>query len=241
MDSPRIVAARIIVTPAAIKHLPFFDGFPYLISKIAPTLYHIILLPSDLPKDVLIEIGRQQAGKNDLDTCLVSAENDAIYFSNTRSEDHGIHAPHGGHIVFGDLKPAKTITPSEELAERFSKLVLYRKANESGRYIMGDPSKGGRMATESDIAAMRGPGIDGHPKGLEPCKRCGCWCGECLDPSPRFENMVMRVHCLCENRNLCAACGKQLADRKLNGNYYNERDGNIWHTPGFCGLAHTCS
>ncbi len=46
----------------------------------------------------------------------------------------------------------------------------------------------------------------------------------------------MQVHCRCQNDNRCAACGGFLYERKLNANYYNARDGQIWHVPGFSGL-----
>ncbi|HWW95048.1 MAG TPA: hypothetical protein VN375_16885 [Vicinamibacteria bacterium] len=28
--------------------------------------------------------------------------------------------------------------------------------------------------------------------------------------------------------------------RKLNANYYNARDGQVWHVPGFSGFQHRC-
>jgi hypothetical protein len=51
----------------------------------------------------------------------------------------------------------------------------------------------------------------------------------CLDPSQRFFCKVMRVHCRCQNDHRCAACGGFLYERKLNANYYNPRDRQIWH------------
>jgi hypothetical protein len=52
--------------------------------------------------------------------------------------------------------------------------------------------------------------------------------------------MIMQVYCLCQNNNLCARCGYPLAEYKLNANYYEKRDGVIWHVPGFSGLSHVC-
>jgi hypothetical protein len=51
----------------------------------------------------------------------------------------------------------------------------------------------------------------------------------------------MDVHCYCANDNRCAGCGGLLYKRKLNANTYNEVDGQVWHTPGFSGLDHTCA
>jgi hypothetical protein len=50
----------------------------------------------------------------------------------------------------------------------------------------------------------------------------------------------MTVHCRCANDNRCAACDRLLYEHKLNANYYNPRDGQIWHVPGFSGLGHRC-
>ena len=50
----------------------------------------------------------------------------------------------------------------------------------------------------------------------------------------------MTVHCGCQNDNRCAACGGFLYARKLNANYYDTRDGQIWHAPGFSGFRHGC-
>jgi hypothetical protein len=50
----------------------------------------------------------------------------------------------------------------------------------------------------------------------------------------------MTVHCRCQNDNRCAACGGFLYERKLNANYYNPSDGQIWHVPGFCRFRHQC-
>ncbi|MFC2168399.1 hypothetical protein ACFLRW_05380 [Acidobacteriota bacterium] len=52
--------------------LPFFDGFPYLVTKIVPAMYHIILLPNDLTEDELIFLGRQQVTANRLKPALFS-------------------------------------------------------------------------------------------------------------------------------------------------------------------------
>ena len=50
----------------------------------------------------------------------------------------------------------------------------------------------------------------------------------------------MSVACRCDNDNRCARCYHPLAERKLNANYYDESDGDIWYVPGFTGLSHRC-
>ena len=106
--------------------------------------------------------------------------------------------------------------------------------------MSGDPAKGGREANADDVARLAGAGTNDVPRGLECCPTCGEWRGRCLDPSPEFFFKVMTVHCRCANDNRCAACGLLLYKRKLNANYYDPRDGKIWHVPGFDGLGHQC-
>lgn len=49
----------------------------------------------------------------------------------------------------------------------------------------------------------------------------------------------MVVHCRCDNDNH-ARCGEVLFERKLNANFYDESDGQIWYVPGFCAFDHQC-
>ena len=121
---------------------------------------------------------------------------------------------------------------------RLDALVLAHRRK--GGYILGDLTKGGREATADEVGRLAGAGPEGRPRGLESCPTCGEWRGRCLDPSPTFVGKVMTVHCGCQNDNRCAACGGFLYERKLNANYYNPRDGQIWHVPGFSGFRHRC-
>ena len=63
------------------------------------------------------------------------------------------------------------------------------------------------------------------PKGLWPCLRCGEWRGDCFDTVLR--ELVVRVHCACENDNCRAACGELLYSRKLNANFFDPADGSM--------------
>ena len=57
----------------------FFDGFPYLVTRVVPTMYHVILLPDDLGTEALIAITRHQAHSNQLPACLVLKANLALH------------------------------------------------------------------------------------------------------------------------------------------------------------------
>ena len=59
--------------------LPSFDGFPYLVTRVVPTLYHITLLPEDLSYEVAETLVRRQVEANHLPTCLVVAPDRALY------------------------------------------------------------------------------------------------------------------------------------------------------------------
>jgi hypothetical protein len=113
--------------------------------------------------------------------------------------------------------------------------------NGSGRIVFGDLTKGGREASPAELRKLRGARKNGVPRGLKRCRTCGDWFGQCLDPAPQFSRKVMQVHCLRQNRNLCAACLTPLYERKLNANYFDLSDGEIWHVPGLSALAHECT
>lgn len=238
------IAARLSglpLNPELERQMPQYNGFPYLVTRIVAALYHIILLPAELPEQELQMIARRQAQINDLETCLVLGERRCIFYFGDGTEMPTDRPPRGGSVVFGRLKLAANFTPSEELLNRFSELEAYRERQDNNLHIMGDLTKGGRKATSEELLHLSGLEENGRPKGLTRCGKCGFWKGECLDPNKcSFEGMMMIVHCLCENRNLCASCARPLADFKLNANYFEESDGLIMHVPGFCGLSHQC-
>jgi len=66
-------------TPVA--HLPLFDGFPYLVTRMAPAMYHITLLPRDPSELELSLLARAQWRANRLDVCLVIGPDRALYIS----------------------------------------------------------------------------------------------------------------------------------------------------------------
>ena len=219
--------------------LPIFDGFPYLVSKIVPVMYHINLLPDDLSKSRLYELASYQAMMNDFEACLVISESLCVYFYPDGKRAIHEFPPQGGIIITGRLKTRIREIPSTD--ERVSKLEMYSKDRNPGGLLHGDLTKGGRDATPKELSELSGVNEENVPFGLKRCPICGEWRGECLDPSPQFEGKIMRVHCICDNNNRCAVCGELLAVRKLNGNEFNERDGQIWHLPGFTGLKHKCN
>jgi hypothetical protein len=222
--------------------LPLFDGFPYLTVRVVHVLRHITLLPRDWTPEDLDMLARRQTAANRLESCLVLSSRLAIYYgADGGSGSASPTPPYGGLLVTGRLQPPVAFPATGKLEERAGRLSAHIKRTQSEeRYILGDPTKGGRPATADEVVRLEGRQPDGVLRGLTRCFVCQSWAGASLDPHPRFHGQVMRVHCRCDNDNRCARCGKQLTEWKLNANYYDEGDGQVWHVPGFCGLSHRC-
>jgi hypothetical protein len=218
-----------------------FDGFPYLVTRVVPTMYHIIILPDDSDAAHLLELTRRQARINALPTCLVVSADAALYIWPDGRESRA-EPPQGGVIITNRLRPCRTFPETESLVAR--RLALDRFIEQhcpKTGYMFGDLTKGGRAATLEETVMLAGTQENGVPRGLAYCSDCGEWRGRCLDPSPKFAGQLMEVHCRCGNDNRCAGCGGLLHTRKLNANRYNEADGQVWHTPGFSGFPHVCA
>ena len=71
------------------------EVYPYLITRVVPGMYHIIVLPKGEPTD-LVEIARTQTFFNKLETCLVLGPEEAIYFTPDGAEMRGSVIPAGG-------------------------------------------------------------------------------------------------------------------------------------------------
>lgn len=228
---------------AALGFLPtsLFEGFPYLVTRVVPAMYHIIVVPDDLGDADLVDLTRRQARANALPTRLVRAADSALYVAPDGPE-YLAEPPRGGVIIADRLRPYRPFPETQTLVARRSALARHIEAvTPRASYMLGDVTKGGRPATLEETVLLAGRQPNGVPRGLIRCARCGEWRGRCLDPTPRFAGQVMDVHCRCANDNRCAACSGLLHERKLNANVYNEVDGQVWHTPGFSGFGHTCA
>jgi len=219
-----------------------FDSFPYLVTRVVPTLYHFMLLPVDASERALVGLARAQWRANRLDLCLVTGPDRGLYIGATGQERVDTMPPMGGVPIAGRLRPPTTWPSTPELRDRQQRLQRFveARAPKTG-HMLGDLTKGARDATADEVARLAGAGAGNIPRGLERCPTCGDWRGECLDPSPTFFCKLVPVHCRCDNHNRCAACGEHLYERRLNANHYNPSDRQIWHVPGFSGLAHRCA
>ena len=231
------------MTPALSElpvQLPQLDAFPYLLTRLVPTLYHVLLVPERMAPAEAAAAARQQAAANRLPTCLAFQPDEALYLDADGTEAWTDAAPRGGIPVAGRLRPCAALAPAAGEAARVARLDAYVAAHRRGGYLLGDLRKGGRRASPAEAARLEGAQPDGVPRGLARCGACGEWAGECLDPSPLLRGLVVRVNCRCENDTRCAGCGRPLHEREVNANYFNPADGQVWHVPGFCGLSHRC-
>jgi hypothetical protein len=69
------------------------DGFPYLVTRVVATFYHIILLPTEYGRSILMDIARRQVLANRLKTCLVFGMGQFVYFNEDGSSTQGDRIP----------------------------------------------------------------------------------------------------------------------------------------------------
>ena len=222
------------------RSLPYFDGFPYLLTRVAPAICHIVLLPAEYDADVLLNLGHRQTQANRLPACVVLGADLCAFIVEPGKAQPSRDVPRGGILVTGELAPCEDFPETSELAERRGRLEAFLRDQGGSGYAFGDLTKGGKSATPDDLIRLTGRQVNGVPRGLVRCPSCHGWKGECLDPNPRLPGLVVEVHCRCENDNCCARCGELLFEWRLDANYYDPSDGQVWHVPGFCAFRHRC-
>jgi hypothetical protein len=220
--------------------LPAFDGFPYIVTRLTGAYFHIILLPSGITFESLLDITRRQADANRLPTCLLLSKDKCVYLGTDGTEQLSTEIPRAALITSGKIRPCTTWPATDDLRERAARLENFGLDIPATAVLFGDINKGGRTATEDELRRLAGLQKNGVPKGLVQCPFCSEWKGWCVDPNPRLKNLLVQVHCLCENDNFCAWCHEYLYDKKLNANYYDPIKGDVIHAPGFSALGHRC-
>jgi hypothetical protein len=224
----------------ACGHIPLFDGFPYLSTRLVPAAYHLTLLPESWRRERLVDALVLQVAANQFQTALVLGPSDALYLSPGGSPEPSSFVPRSTIVLHGLLRPALPFDEAE-LGDRPERLVAFRvTTNGDQQFLFGDLHKGGRPATRDEHLRLRGIGRDGARRGLTRCERCGEWHGTCLDRVPGAPVLIVPVHCACDNVTRCARCLEPLRERRLNGNEYRERDRGVWHWPAFMASEHRC-
>jgi len=241
VDKMKPEAKSVDMNPVQLH--PSFDGYPYIVICITADLYHINLLSKQHDdSECYFRIAQAQADANKLDVCLVKDSCEAVYFKSNQKPFVSEHIPWASVYTSGKLRLAMDQLTDADLLLRKRALDDFIQQNTvKGGVLLGDLTKGGHEASQYERINLRGIQENGTPKGLELCPVCGEYRGNCIDPNPHLPGLVVRVSCRCDNDNLCAYCGERLHSRKLNANYYNLKDGKIWHTPAFCGLNHRCA
>ena len=222
------------------RRLPLFDGFPYLTTRLVPAAYHLTLLPDHWDRDRLVAALVQQVEANQFETALVLGPTDALYLSPGGTIGASTFVPRSSLVLHGLLLPSDRIGEGQ-FGDRSERLAAFvETVNGDAGYLLGDLQKGGRPATRNECRRLGGVGPEGVRRGLTRCARCGEWRGACLDTVPDHPVLVVPVHCLCDNVTRCARCLEPLRERRLNGNHFDERDGQVWHWPGYMASSHRC-
>jgi len=110
-----------------IGKLPYFNGFPYLATRLASAVYHIRLLPAEWSRDAQWDFALRQAGVNELAVCLVRDAERGEYFDPETGSTRIAGIPRAGILPPGDLVPVEAIPESAELRGRAEALEAYRR------------------------------------------------------------------------------------------------------------------
>jgi hypothetical protein len=194
--------------PGEYPDLKAPDCYPYYVTKVAPCLFHVIVLPDDWTREQHSEFAQDQAHFNHLDACVVYGDAEAIYISPSGAETGSTSIPRGGHFIVDDIEPCCDISYHSEWIVRYSRLRQFMLEYPGCQVPWYDLTKGGRPATRQEMAKYQTKKFITIPDGLTKCYSCGEWNGECFDPDPMFAGLIMTVSCKCRHNNRCASCGR---------------------------------
>ncbi len=214
--------------------LALFDGFPYLVTRIAGAIHHLIVLPRDRTEEELVRLARRQFEANRIRSSLVLGRDHALYVS----EDSATWgpAPRCDAPTWRRLQPTEAFPATAELLGREVRLAAFVSEHRSLGYFVDRAH--GRPATCRDRSQLEGLGPTGVPRGLMQCVICAGWRGEALLGTL---DLVVDVYCRCDNHNRCARCLEPLYERRLDACSYFEDSGEVLHVATFQGLDHRCT
>lgn len=222
-----------------------FGGFPYLVTRIASGLQHLLLLP-DLEEEMLVEAALAQWTANQLPTCLCLDWDRSVFINEDREPAAADDIPYASLTVYGLIRPVAIEHEQPWPDDRAEQLAQFIEtagfpALKALEFALGGSTKNGREASADELTALSGRGPAGQPYGLFPCETCGEFQGTCLDPEPSLRGLAVRVTCSCENETRCAACGEPFCGRQLESNVYDPEGDAIWHLSAMPALAHRCA
>ena len=143
--------------------------YPYLITRVSPAFYHVIVL-SHGSTEALIEIALSQESCNDLPTCLVLSKHTAKYFANGK-EYAQEPFPAGSTLITERLKPCFDVQESLEKDPSYAirQGILADFIDRQSKDVMfGDLTRGARPATAEELTHLSGvnPAFASVPNGL---------------------------------------------------------------------------
>jgi hypothetical protein len=152
--------------------LPLFEGFPYLVTRVVPAMYHLILLPVTASELELVLLARTQWRANRLETCLVTGADRARFISADGRDALAQTPPRGGTLVTGCLKRARPFADTLELWARQHRLdAIVEACRRKGGYMFGDLTKGGATRRPTRSADWPARGRKGGPAASSAARR----------------------------------------------------------------------
>jgi hypothetical protein len=106
-----------------------FDGLPYQVTRVAPSLYHLLELPCELALAHLRDLVRWQAWANKLPQCLVVGPDRCTYFEPDGREVESSRVPSGGHQDTGLLYPCYRLRATDETLTRVARLQQWAEVH----------------------------------------------------------------------------------------------------------------
>ncbi len=108
-----------------VNELPLYEDFPYLVTRLVSSLYHVIPLPEAFDEASLRSLARYQALCNHLPTCLVLGNKRAVYIDNASRESVATLPPRGGIVIGGQLRLSPGLERGAWWNERSRRLRKY--------------------------------------------------------------------------------------------------------------------
>ena len=242
MSSLQTIPFRTIEHDNVAMHA--FGGFPYLVTRIAPGLHHVLLMPA-FEEQSLLEAALAQWTANRLPTCLCLDWERSVFLDQNSEPAPGDGVPYASLTLTGLLRPTPVRHEQPRPDGRAELLAQFIEtagfpALKALEFRLGGSLKHGREASPDELKALSGRGSAGAPFGLFPCETCGEYRGTCLDPAPNLKGLVVQVICRCVNETRCAACGEPFCERQVESNLYDPEDDSIWHLSALSALEHRC-
>jgi hypothetical protein len=187
-----------------------FFSAPYAVTELLPGVVSVVLLTARVPKETHVHALKANVEATRLPTTLVLAN--GAYFRQDPDRDLVRLTAPPAALLWQDNGIPHSFK-SIDSPERFRWYNLYCFGCRFEEADLGHPGHL-RLTTEArpeEVERLAGPAVDGVPKGLQRCKTCGEFRGECIDLDNHYQYRLLRIFCCCENDNRSPVSGGLLA------------------------------